>query len=85
MTADLVNQKLDAFTGAIGDNWHALLLAQATLQLGEGMLNTISDNANLEVRIGSAIQVEPIPILISKKAPQTGAGALAAVCCRCRQ
>jgi len=62
VTTDLVNQKLDTFTGAIGENWHALLLAQATLQLGEGMLNTISDNANLEVSIGSAIQVEPIPI-----------------------
>lgn len=62
MTTDLVNQKLDTFTGEIGENWHALLLAQATLQLGEGMLNTINDNANLEVRIGSAIQVEPIPI-----------------------
>ena len=62
MASDLVNQKLDAFIGAIGDNWHALLLAQATLQLGEGIIRTIDDSANLEVRIGSAIQVEPIPI-----------------------
>jgi len=28
---------------------------------------------------------DPKGYLISNKAPQTGAGALAAVCCRCRQ
>jgi three-Cys-motif partner protein len=51
---------------------------------------------NKEFREGMEIMLEPFEkkgralaptflFLISNKAPQTGAGALAAVCCRCRQ
>lgn len=57
-----INQLLDDFVSDAQGNFHALLLANATLQLGEDALNTIAGGSILEVPISPGIHVEPIAI-----------------------
>jgi len=70
----------DVESGATGS---ASLLRK--IEIGEALKKQIA-----EAKLEKADARKPAPILasrllISNKAPQTGAGALAAVCCRCRQ
>jgi len=62
VAANQVNQELDCFLGKIREITHTLYLAYATLQCGEGVLDSSEDHATIEPRIGGGIQIEPIPI-----------------------
>lgn len=57
-----INQILDDFVSDAQANFHALLLATATLKLGENALNKIPSGSLVEVSISAGIHVEPIDI-----------------------
>jgi len=60
----------------------ALLQTARDFREVQGAFEKVKSQA---IKSGNPLAVEAIADLISNKAPQTGAGALAAVCCRCRQ
>jgi hypothetical protein len=57
-----INQVLDDFVADAQANFHALLLATATQQLGEEALSRIASDSVVEFPISTGIHVEPIPI-----------------------
>ncbi len=53
---------LDALITDVQCTFHALLLAQTTLQLGGSVLENIDDSAIVQATLGVAVNMEPIPI-----------------------
>lgn len=60
--SDPVAVVLDELIGEVQRGFHALLLAQTTLQLGGGVLDSIQDNVAIETALGIALTIEPLPI-----------------------
>lgn len=60
--ADPINGFLDDLLQRVQDTFRALLLAHASIELGGGILNSISDNVALGAVVGINLDIEPIPM-----------------------
>ena len=57
-----IGHSLDSLIGQVQDTFHAFLLAQTTLQLGDGALNAVQDHTAIQATVGVSIGIEPIAI-----------------------
>jgi len=57
-----IGLSLDGLIAQVQGTFHAFLLAQTTLQLGDGALNAVQDNTAIQATLGVSIGIEPIAI-----------------------